>query len=187
MPVAGPVELLRQLAAQLEQCELRWYLFGAQAAVAYGRSRLSEDVDVTVELGAMSSRDLVQRLGAAGFTLMTGVDDEFIRQTRVLPFQHQPTGIPLDIVLAGPGLEELFLGRARELDVGGIIVPVICPEHLIVTKVLAGRPKDQEDVRGILLERGDELDIAEIRELLKALEIGMGQSDLLPLFERLLT
>jgi predicted nucleotidyltransferase len=56
-------------------------------------------------------------------------------------------------VLAGPGLEEQFLARAVLVDIGGVRVPVMSPEDLVVTKILAGRPKDIEDVRGILAER----------------------------------
>jgi hypothetical protein len=54
---------------------------------------------------------------------------------------------------------------------------------LIVTKVLAGRPKDVEDVRGVLGQRGSDLDLGRVRRLLALLEDALGQSDLLPLFE----
>ena len=42
-------ELLAALAAVLNRWG-RWYLFGAQAVVAYGVPRLSADVDVTLRL-----------------------------------------------------------------------------------------------------------------------------------------
>lgn len=47
-----------------------------------------------------------------------------------------------------------------------------------MTKVLAGRPKDLEDVRGVLLERLDTLDLAMIRGTLGLLEDALSQSDL---------
>jgi hypothetical protein len=40
----------------------------------------------------------------------------FIERTRVVPLVHA-TGIQTDLVLGGPGLEELFLERAVERDV----------------------------------------------------------------------
>jgi hypothetical protein len=61
---------------------------------------------------------------------------------------------------------------------------VISPEDLIVTKVLAGRPKDIEDVRGIVHERRASLDEGRVRRTLGLLEQALGQSDLLPAFER---
>jgi hypothetical protein len=53
--------------------------------------------------------------------------DGFVARTRVLPFVHEATQLPLDLVLAGSGLEEEFLSRARLLDLGGAVVPVLSP------------------------------------------------------------
>jgi hypothetical protein len=91
--------------------------------------------------------------------------------------------MPLDVVLAGPGLEEAFLARARRVDLGGVVVPVLAPEDLVVTKILAGRPKDRDDVIGILRERGANLDLGLIRETLRMVERELDQSDLVPAFE----
>jgi hypothetical protein len=51
-PVA---ELLGDLAAVLRRLRLRWYVFGAQAAIAYGAVRVTGDVDVTVDLGSLAT------------------------------------------------------------------------------------------------------------------------------------
>ncbi len=42
--------LLRALAPVLRRFGDRWYLFGAQAAIVWGRPRLTGDVDVTLFL-----------------------------------------------------------------------------------------------------------------------------------------
>jgi Nucleotidyl transferase of unknown function (DUF2204) len=160
-----------------------WYLFGAQAVQIWGLPRLSADVDVTVALRGEPAA-FVQAMAAGGFELRVEGIEDFVKRTRVYPFVHRDTGIPVDIVLAGPGLEEEFLKRARPVDLGGVTVPVIDPEDLVVTKILAGRPKDIEDVRGILRERLEQLDIDRIRRLLDLLQRALGQSDLLPAFER---
>jgi len=103
---------------------------------------------------------------------------DFVRRTRVLPFVHARTAFPVDVVLAGPGLEELFLSRAVSVPLAGAAVPVISPEDLIVTKVLAGRPKDLEDIRGVLRERLTVLDVQSIGSTLALLEEALGQSEL---------
>lgn len=92
--------------------------------------------------------------------------------------------MPLDVVLAGSGLEEEFLNRAIAVDVGGSSIPVISAEDLIVTKILAGRPKDIEDIRGVISERSQSLDIPRIRAILRLLEEALSRGDLLPSFER---
>jgi hypothetical protein len=117
-----------------------------------------------------------------GFDLVFS-DADFVERTRVLPFLHRASRMPLDVVLAGPGLEEEFLERAISVDVEATLVPVISPEDLIATKILAGRPKDVEDIRGVLHERRGSLDVERIRAVLGLLERALGQSDLLPLFE----
>jgi predicted nucleotidyltransferase len=89
-------------------------------------------------------------------------------------------------VLAGPGLEEIFLSRAIRVDVAGVSVPVISPEDLVVAKILAGRAKDLDDIQGVLRERLADLDLTWIRTTLAQLEDALGQSDLVPLFEDIL-
>ncbi len=64
-------------------------------------------------------------------------------------------------------------------------MPVIAAEDLIVTKVLAGRSKDIDDIRGILVAQAGRLDMEAIRGMLAALESALGVNDLLPLFNRL--
>lgn len=180
---AGPADLLADLAAALGGIGVRWYVFGAQAALVWGRPRLTTDVDVTVH-STVSTYELVAALERRGFSLRVDGTDAFIESTRVVPFDHPASGLALDVVLAGPGLEELFLERAVSVDVAGTWVPFISPEDLVVTKLLAGRDKDIDDVRGVLSERGAALDIARIRTTLGLLEDALGQSDLTPVLER---
>jgi hypothetical protein len=180
---SGPAELLAELAAALAALHLPWYVFGAQAALIWGRPRLTTDVDVTVRLGDLHPSALVGTLGEHGFSLRIAATPDFVRQTRVLPLLHDRSGLALDLVLAGPGLEDLFLERAVPVDVAGVTVPLISAEDLIVTKILAGRAKDIEDVRGVLAERGSRLRLDQIRTTLTMLEEALGQSDLLRVFE----
>ena len=56
---------------------------------------------------------------------------------------HESTGMPLDVVLAGSGLEDEFLQRAVPTDIGGTRVPIIELSDLIIAKVLAGGRRDR--------------------------------------------
>lgn len=180
-------ELLAALAPVLARIGARWYLFGAQAVLVWGRPRFTGDVDVTVEIRDDQVKPFIAAMSAAGFDLrLPGGVDAFVARTRVLPFLYTPTRTPLDVVVAGPGPEQEFLERARRVDLGAVEVPVLSPEDLVITKILAARPKDLDDVEGILRERGSELDLGRIRHLLGLLEQALAQSDLLPAFERAL-
>jgi hypothetical protein len=175
--------LLADLAGVLSQRAVPWYLFGAQAVVLWGRPRLTADFDVTVQLPDEDLDAFVADMTEAGFRLRVADARELVRRARVLPFVHTPTGVPLDLVLAGPGLEEVFLRRVRWMAIAGSQIPVISPEDLVITKILAGRPKDLEDVGGVLAARAATLDLGWVREALGMLEQALGQSDLLPVLE----
>ena len=100
-----------------------------------------------------------------------------------MPFLHDATGMPLDVVLAASGLEDEFLRRAIPVDLDGTAVPVIHVEDLIIGKVLAGRPKDMEDVRNLWRLHGAAVDRGRIIQVLTMLEEALSQSDLVPAFE----
>jgi hypothetical protein len=182
---SAPAELLADLARACASQRIRWYVFGAQAVLIWGRPRFTADLDVTIEAGRAVS-ELVAAFRDHGMSLRPEGTDTFIASTRVLPFRHDRSGLAADIVLAGPGLEQVFLERAINIDVAGVAVPFISPEDLIVTKVIAGRAKDLEDIRGILVERAASLQLPYISDTLQAIEQALDRSDLLPMFESLL-
>jgi hypothetical protein len=181
-PVA---ELLVDLAAAFRQAAVDWYLFGAQAAILHGASRLTADVDVTVRLPeTTSTEELAAALEQHRFRRRFS-DPAFTERTRVMPFLHPPTALPLDIVLAGPGIEDVFFARAQEREVEGTVVRLASAEDLVVMKILAGRPKDVDDVGAIVMAYGDRLDVAYIERTLTLLEHALVQSDLRPLFQQI--
>lgn len=177
-PTSPLAELLADLARALGALGVRWYVFGAQAAIVYGVARLTADVDVTVEAGPRPTRDVVAGLQAAGFTLRVADVEGFVERTRVLPLAHHRTRIPVDVVLAGPGLEELFLSRVEEHVIAGVRLPVVSAEDLVAMKILAGRAKDLDDVETVVRARHDRLDMARIRTTLEALEKALDRADL---------
>jgi hypothetical protein len=179
-PVA---DLLADAAAALQDAGVPWYLFGAQAAILHGAARLTADVDVTVRLpSAVTAVSLVEVFRRYGFDPRVDTP-AFIERTRVVPLVHRRSSIPLDVVLGGPGLEDVFLDRAQTRDVEGVAVPVASPEDIIVMKILAGREKDLDDVRSVISGQGPRLDTSYVRDTLGSLEGALGQSDLLPAFE----
>ena len=141
MPIQpAAIELLTALAP-IASGWGRWYVFGAQAVIVYGVPRLSADVDVTLALDPGAAERFVVDMQAGGFT-SRGQDPEFIQRTRVIPFVHRTSGMPLDVVLGGSGLEDDFLSRPVPTDIGGVTVPLIAPSDLIIAKILAGRTKE---------------------------------------------
>jgi hypothetical protein len=180
-------EALGALSRAFARAPLRWYVFGAQAVLAYGRPRLTADLDATVDAGPERAAELQALLAPEGVELRAPLPPGFVERTRVLPLWHQASGLPIDLVLAGPGLEQEMLANARPLALGGVTVPVISPEDLVVVKILAGRPKDLEDAAGVLELQLPHLDVERCRRLLGLLEEALGRSDLRHELQRLVT
>ena len=174
---------LAAFAAAAAELDARWYLFGAQAVAIYGVPRTTADLDVTIDLGDTPTTALVAAAARAGLDARIA-DPQFVAETRVLPVVHAVTGWPIDIVLAGPGLEHEFLAGARTMRVAGLRIPVIAPEHLVITKLLAGRAKDLEDIRALLRQRAL-LDHAALDAIVDAIERALDQRDLSPVLAAL--
>jgi hypothetical protein len=164
----------------------RWYVYGGQAVLLYGKPRMTVPIDITVDAGSVSSADLLVTLATHGFEPLFPLPDEALAQTRLLSVVHVPTEIPLDIVLAAGEIERMILDGARIVDVEGIEIPMISVEDLIALKVLAGRRKDLDDIRGVLAAQAGRIDLARTRLVLAAFEQNLDRPGLLSKLDRLL-
>ena len=174
-------EVLGVLRRVLDGQGLSWFVFGAQAVAVRGAPRATQDIDVTVQVERSHLRALVQALESEGLRhRYPEIADELLARGAVVPLSHA-SGMEVDLVLAGSGLEAIALGRASRVAMDGVEVPVAQATDLVVMKVLAGRGKDLDDLRSLLA--GGEVDLAEVRDLLGQLEEALGQSDLLPRLE----
>jgi hypothetical protein len=176
------VELLAALAGVMERSATRWYLCGAQAVCVHGRPRMTADIDVTVE--SYDPLRLMRDLVKAGFRpSIRGIKD-VLDAASVVPLIHEDTKLPVDVAIAGNGIERDFLSRAKPTDVGGVTVPVIAAGDLIVAKLIAGRQKDIEDVQGILVGiRAPEL--ARTVKLIAAVDAALERKDLTATLDKL--
>jgi hypothetical protein len=179
-------ELLADLAAAFQQRGVDWYLFGAQAAILHGAARLTADVDVTVRLPETASNAELAGLLEQHRFQRRFLEPAFTERTRVIPFVHTPTALPVDVVIAGPGIEDRFFERVQERNVEGTRVRLASAEDIVVMKILAGRPKDVDDVRAVVAAYGDRLDVTYVDQMLILLEQALVQSDLRPLFRQVL-
>lgn len=177
-------EALGALSLLLRARGLRWYVFGGQAAIAYGSSRVTQDIDVTVEVADTAS--FVRALSAGGFASRARDLEELARFGRVLPIVHERSGVPIDVVLAGAGIEAQFLANARDRMIANLTVPVAAAEDIVTMKLLAARPTDREDVVAILRAQRGNFDETRVRDMLTMLDEALEQGDLVPSFEEAL-
>jgi hypothetical protein len=129
-------------------------VIGGQAVLRHGEARLTKDIDLT--LGVDVDR-LADVLGVArDCSLEVLVDPStFVAQTMVLPCRDPESGIRVDLVFSHSSYEREAVGRAESVRLGASDVRFATVEDLIIHKMVAGRARDLEDVRGILLKNPD--------------------------------
>jgi len=160
----------------------RWCVIGAQAAICHGSDRATLDVDLSVLAGPERAEALIERLALHGIGPRIADAVAFAMESRVLLMRHVASGFPIDLVLAGPGLEAEFIARAERISLFGRDVPVIDVSDLVASKLFAGRERDLEDVRALL--RGAKVEPVRVREVLGLLEDVLDRSDLVVAFDR---
>jgi methyl coenzyme M reductase gamma subunit len=105
--------------------------------------------------------------------LLVEKPEEFVQRTLVLPLQDAKSGIRIDLIFSYSPYERQALERVRRVSVGKANVRFAAVEDVIVHKMIAGRPRDLEDVRGILL-KNPTFDEAYIRRWLAEFDTSLG-------------
>jgi predicted nucleotidyltransferase len=185
-PRAAVLELCAAFGRAMRERGARWYVYGGQAVLVYGRPRMTVDVDITVDPAGASAAEVLATLARHGFEPLFPGSGELLATLRLLRLVHVATEIPIDVVLAGEGIEQEMLARASTIDLDGVQVPVISVEDLVALKLLAGRRKDLEDVRSVLVAQAGRIDLDRIHAVLATFQQGGERGDLAARLGRLL-
>jgi hypothetical protein len=70
-----------------------------------------------------------------------------------------PNGVPVDLLKPVVPILHRILQRARMESFGDQPLKVVDAEGLLLLKLIAFRPMDQEDIRGVLLANANQLDL----------------------------
>lgn len=176
------VEIIKEIARCLANRQIPYMIVGGQAVLNYGEPRLTKDIDITVALPPDKFETVLNAVSET-FAPLSGNLEDFVKKSWVLPVKHVATGTVLDITFTDTIFEKEAIAKGRKLDIDGVLVNFISPEHLIVEKIFAGRPKDLLDVENILNVQRLKLDFNEIEEKLKTFDNDFGQSDFLELWK----
>jgi len=105
-------------------------------------------------------------------------EKEFVSKTMVLPAIEAQSGIRVDFIFSYSPYERQAIERAREVRLGRTTIRFGSLEDVVIHKVIAGRPRDMEDIRSILL-KNKKYDSNYIEKWLKEFNAASGENFLM--------
>ena len=169
-------KLLSKIAQCLDNYNLPYMIIGGQAVLLYGEPRLTRDIDITLGIGVEEFPRMEALLERIGLGILVQDVEDFVRRTMVIPARDTRTGLRVDLTFSDSIYETEALGRAKRVLIGETHVKFISPEDLIIHKIIAGRARDIEDVKGILLKNPD-LDLGYIKHWLSEFDKALAAVD----------
>ncbi|MFO7665973.1 MAG: DUF6036 family nucleotidyltransferase [Desulfobacterales bacterium] len=148
-------KILARLGAILNESNLPYMIIGGQAVLLYGEPRLTMDIDITLGVGIDYLDALIRMIKKIPLKSIPEDSTAFVKQTMVFPAVDESTGIRVDFIFSFTPYELQAIKRANHIKILGQDVAFARVEDLIIHKIFAGRPRDMEDVRIILLKNRD--------------------------------
>ena len=182
-----PATLLAALAdlmKWLDATNMPSMVIGGVAASVLGQPRLTQDVDALAILPEGEWANAVSTAARHGILPRIENPLDFARRSRVLLMRHVESGIDIDVIFGGLLFEQAAIDNSKIHDIGGLRVRLPRVEDLLVMKAVARRPKDLQDIEGLLAAH-PEADVATVRRWVSEFATAMSTSDMLDDFDKL--
>ncbi|MGH7855967.1 MAG: hypothetical protein ACREQY_01465 [Candidatus Binatia bacterium] len=162
-----PLALLREVAEACRLARVEYAFIGAVARNAWAPPRATTDLDVALSAGRAAYESLLAEFRTRGFAVLRTVVADASDDLPDLVLLKAPRGPVrrVDLMIAKTPFEREAVSSAVPVDLG-TDCRVVRPEHLIVYKLIAGRPHDIGDVEEVLRTRrlaGEEPDLDLVR------------------------
>lgn len=145
----------------LHESGVKYALIGGFAVACHGLPRATQDVDFLISVPRLLLPDLLQSFQQRGFSVDQAVVLRELRDDHLSAIRYGD--IRVDLLDAVLPVFRRAVERAGDHVIRGRTVRVVSPEDLIVLKLIASRPSDLDDVRGILAAKRDGLDVDSLR------------------------
>lgn len=153
--------VLDRLAQTLNDRHVSYALIGGLGVAFRGPVRATRDIDLLITIPQLELPALLAALVQSGFTIDIPEAIRVWNRDHLLDLACGSVRVDwLKPVL--PAFEHI-LARARWEKVGDRPIRVADAEGLLLLKLIAFRPRDQEDIKGILAANPRSLDIAWVR------------------------
>ena len=178
-------KILSSIGVSLKKRDIPYMIIGGQAVLLYGEPRLTRDIDITLGVNVDRLDDLLAVVQELTLKPLPKDLKSFVRQTMVLPALDETTGIRVDFIFSFTPYETEAINRSKKIKILNQEVNFASPEDLIIHKIFAGRPRDIEDVRTVLLKNPD-IDVRYVRKWLKEFDLFSEKKEFLKTFEEVI-
>lgn len=154
--LADLISAAARLRVSWKSMGFEFCFIGGLAVQHWGEPRQTNDVNATIWTEFGNERPVIQRLMEQ---LPGRIEhaDQFALVNRVLLVQ-EASGVDVDISLAAFPYEQELIRRSREQSFRGVGLVICGPSDLIILKAFANRPRDWQDIRGVIIRSGSQLD-----------------------------
>jgi hypothetical protein len=150
-------------------------VIGGQAVLLYGEPRLTKDIDITLGIGVNELDKIKKIVSIIGLNILVKKEKEFVERNRVLPTIEERSGIRVDFIFSFSPYERQAIERGKDIKLGRTFVRFASLEDVVIHKVIAGRARDMEDIKSILL-KNPKYDSGEIVKWLKEFDHSLGEN-----------
>jgi hypothetical protein len=173
------IELIDTFIRPLNRHGIRYIITGSVASMVYGEPRLTNDVDVVLDIKPSDIATLIAAFPEADFYLppVDVIENELLRGSRGhfnIICQHSM--LKADMYLTGNDpLQRWGMEQTRTIDIDGQPVCFAAPEYVIIRKLQFYREGNSQkhlcDIASMLAESASEIDFDSLRR--RVLELGL--------------
>lgn len=148
-------KLLEKIGIELASAGVPYMVIGGQAVLLYGEPRTTRNIDITIGFGVEGLPTILSLTSRLELIPLINHPESFVKETMVLPTADEDTGIRVDFIFSFTPYETQAIERAVPVKIGTTEVRFAALEDVVIHKIFAGRARDLEDVRTILLKNPD--------------------------------
>ena len=165
--------LLKKISRELRKASIPHMVIGGQAVLLYGEPRLTKDIDITLGIGVNGLNKIKKIVSIIGLKIL--VKREFVDKNMVLPTIEEKSGIRVDFIFSFSPYEKQAIERGKDIKLGKTFVRFASLEDVVIHKVIAGRARDIEDIKSILI-KNPTYDSGEIIKWLKEFDDSLDEN-----------
>jgi len=170
-------ELLQVVVTICERLQLRYFVTGSMASIAYGEPRFTKDIDMVLDITLERVDDFYQAFPESEYDLSRDAIVGAIRIQSQFNLMHNSSGLKVDFMICEPTeFNRSRMARWRELPVMETgKARFASPEDVILMKLkyfqIGESDKHLRDIRGMMRIQGDQLNLDCIAEWAERLSL----------------